>query len=175
MKSDVIMITNRGEGFERARQEAKKVSVYKELNEKESLRMLLCTEEMLSIASIIDMELDASFWVEGEGKNVELHLTTNADLDALTRAQLINAATSRKNEAANSFIGKIRDVFEQAIASERPANELSYETLTDIQGRDIQDPEWDQYECSVLHKLADNLKISIRGSVVELIVSKSFA
>ena len=174
MKSDVIAINNQGEGFERARLEAKKVSVYKELNEKDTRRMLLFTEEMLSVARIIDAELDASFWVEGDGKEVELHMTTSTVLNAKTRAQLINAATSRKNEAAKSFIGKIRDIIEQAMASDIAPNEAPYEVLEDIQGRDIQDPEWDEYEYSVLRKLADNVKISIRGNIVDMTVSKNF-
>ena len=175
MKSDVIVITNRGEGFERARNEVRKVSVYKELDEKETRHMLLFTEEMLSVAGIIDMDMDASFWVEGEGKDIELHMTTTTALDAKTRAQLINAATSRKNDAAHSFIGKIRDIIEQTLASENTTNEPPYEIMSDIQGRDIQDPEWDEYECSILRNLADSVKVSIRGDVVDMTVSKHFA
>ena len=174
MKSDVITITNRGEGFEQARKEALKVSVYKDLNEKDTRHMLLFTEEMLSVAGIIDTDLDASFWIEGNGKDVELHMTTTTVLDAKTRAQLIGAATSRKNEAAKSFLGKIRDAFEQAMASEYSSNEPPYEIQADIQGRDIQDPEWDEYECSILRRLADDVKVSIRGNVVDMTVSKKF-
>ena len=100
---------------------------------------------------------------------------TDTILDAKTRAQLINAATSRKNEAAHSFLGKIRDTIEQVMASENPSKEPPYEIMTDIQGRDIQDPEWDEYECSILRNLADDVKVSIRGDVVDMTVSKSFA
>ena len=34
--------------------------------------------------------------------------------------------------------------------------------------------EWDRYEQSVLQKLADEVKISIRGNEVKMTVSKSF-
>ena len=41
--------------------------------------------------------------------------------------------------------------------------------------RFIEDPEWDRYEQSILHRLADNVKIDIRGQLVHMTVSKRFA
>ncbi len=175
MKSDVIVVTNRGDGFQQALEETRKVSAYKGLEGKDSLHLLLFTEEMLSMAGIIRTNINASFWIETEGKTVDLHLTTNTVLDAKKRAQLIDAATSRKNEAAKSLLGKIRDAFEQAMASERQSSEPPYEVYSDIVGRDIDSPEWDEYECSVLRKLADNVKVSIIGNTVDMTVTKTFA
>ena len=37
------------------------------------------------------------------------------------------------------------------------------------------DAEWDRYEESTLRKLADVIKVSIRGGAVDLTVSKKFA
>ena len=175
MKSDVIAINNQGEGFEKAKEETRKVADYKGLNDKQSLHLLLFTEEMLSMIRIISTDINASFWIEAEGNTVDLHLTTNLILDAKKRAQLINAATTRKNEAAKSLIGRIRDSFEQAMASEATFSQPPYEIYPDIVGRNIDDPEWDEYECSVLRKLADNVKVSIVGSTVDMTVSKTFA
>ena len=175
MKSDVIVVTNRGDGFQQALEETRKVSAYKGLEGKDSLHLLLFTEEMLSMAGIIRTNINASFWIETEGKTVDLHLTTNTVLDAKKRAQLIDAATSRKNEAAKSLLGKIRDAFEQAMASEGQSSEPPYEVYSDIVGREIDSPEWDEYECSVLRKLADNVKVSIIGNTVDMTVTKTFA
>ena len=50
MKSDVIVVTNRGDGFQQALEETRKVSAYKGLEGKDSLHLLLFTEEMLSMA-----------------------------------------------------------------------------------------------------------------------------
>ena len=36
-------------------------------------------------------------------------------------------------------------------------------------------PEWDGYERSVLRKVADTVKIAIRGGVVAMTVSKDYA
>ena len=174
MKSDVILITNHGDGFEQALEETRTVSAYKGLEGKDALHLLLFTEEMLSIARIVAGDMTARFWIETEGNNFELHMTTRSVLDKKKRAQLIEASTSRENEAANSFLGKIRDSFEQAMASDDIYDEVPYEVLPDIVGREIADPEWDEYECSSLRKMADKVKISIRGNVVDITVRKSF-
>ncbi len=175
MKSDVISITNHGDGFERALEETRKVSAYEGLGEKDAMHMLLFTEEMLSMARIVAGDMTARFWIETEGNTFDLHMTTHTTLDKKKRAQLLEAATSRQNEAANSFLGKIRDAFEQAMASDDFYNEVPYDVIPDIVGRDIADPEWDKYECSILRRLADDVKVSIRGNVVDMTVRKNFA
>ena len=174
MKSDVISITNHGDGFERALEETRKVSAYRGLNQKDTLHMLLFTEEMLSMARIVSGDMAAHFWIETEGNNFDLHMTTNTTLDKKKRAQLLDAATSRQNEAANSFLGKIRDAFEQAMLSDEHYNDMPFEVMSDIVGREIDDPEWDEFECSILRKLADDVKVSIRGNVVDMTVRKNF-
>lgn len=176
MKSDVISITNHGDGFERALEETRKISAYKGLGEKDSLHMLLFTEEMLSMAQIVSGDLAASFWIETEGDTFDLHMSTKTTtLDKQKRAQLLNAATTHQNEAANSLLGKIRDAFEEAMALDANYDEVPYDVLPDIVGREIADPNWDGIECSILRKLADNVKVSIRGNLVDLTVRKNFA
>ncbi len=175
MKSDVITITNQGSGFEQALLETQKAAEYKGFSAKEALHLQLLTEEMLSMVEIVAGEVKASFWLECEGKKADLHLTTNTVLDKQKRAQLISASTSRKNEAANSFLGRIRDAFEEAMADEGGSYQMPYDLSVDIIGRDIADTEYDRYECSVLRRLADDVKVSIRGNVVDMTVSKTFA
>ena len=98
-------------------------------------------------------------------------------MDAAKREKLLSAATSRKNEITKSFLGKLRDSFEQAMLSdgEREYYEITAEVMSDISNRTIVDPEWDGYERSVLIKLADTVKIGIRRGVVDMTIVKSFA
>ena len=156
MESDIIQIDNLGNGFEQAVEETKRVAQFRGLDHKNSLRLQLCTEEMLSMAHTVTGEMQASFWLESEGNC---------------------SATSRKNEAANSFLGKLRDAFENAMASEEESTyfELPVELQADLAGRVVDDPDWDRYERSVLFRLADNVKIDIRGGLVHMTVTKSFA
>ena len=104
-------------------------------------------------------------------------MTTNTVMDKEKRSLLISAATSRKNEAAKGFLGKLRDAFEQAMVADAVhANmDLPQDILADLPHGTLGDMEWDGYERSVLRRLADDVKISIRGGEVDMAVSKNFA
>ncbi len=178
MKSDVITIDNREKGFSEALKETQKIAEYMNLNPKEALRLELCAEEVLSMTRGITGEIKASFWIECEGQQIDLHVATTTAMDRDKRSQLLSTATSRKNEAAKSFLGKLRDMFEEAMASEANYNnDLPSDVLDDLANRviDCSDPEWDGYEQSTLKKLADTIKVGIRGGSVEMTVSKRIA
>ena len=173
MKSDIINIDNNGNGFQNALEQTAKAAEYRGLSHKEELRLRLCTEEMLSLAHSVTGELQASFWLESEGKKFDLHLSTKTVMDREKRERLIASASSRKNEAANSFLGKLRDAFEAAMVSD-PNTDIPDEALDDLANHVIEIPEWDEYEQSILRNAADDVKIAIRGGVVDMTVSKSF-
>ena len=177
MKSDIIVIDSQGNGFRDAVNESRKAAEYRGLNRQDSLHLEMITEEMLSMARSVTGEMEASFWIENEGRQFTLCLMTKTVMNSEKRYQLISSSSSRKNEAAKSFLGKLRDTFEQAMASEvdKQYDELPNELLSDISGRTFEDPEWDGYERSVLLKLADDVKIGIRGGVVTMTISKNFA
>ena len=176
MKSDIILIDNRGSGFKDALKETQKVAEYRGLGQKEYLRLQLITEEMLSMVRSVTGEMKAEFCIEAEGKKFDLLLAAKTVLDKEKRRLLIEAATSRKNAAAGSFLGKLRDIFEEAMASDadRTCFDLPVGVQADLAGRDFEDTEWDHYEQSVLNKLADNVHIAIRGGLVTMTVTKTF-
>lgn len=176
MKSDVILIDNRGGGFSEALKETQKVAEYQGLEPKETVRLQLFTEEMLSMVRSVTGEMKAEFCIAAEGKKFDLYVTTKAVLDKEKRRLLIEAGTSRKNAAAGSFLGKLRDIFEEAMTSDtdRTCFDLPVGVQADLTGRDYEPEEWDHYEQSVLNKLADNVSIAIRGGVVTLTVTKTF-
>ena len=178
MRSDVIVIDNGGKGFAEAVEETRKVAVYRELDSKNAVRLALMTEEMLSLVRSITGEFEASFWLETEGTRYDLHLTAKTEMDKEKRRLLISSASSRKNEAAKTFLGHLRNAFEEAMAAEpdHSADELPpAELISDLSHRPMDDPEWDGYERSVLRKVADTVKIAIRGGVVDMTVSKDYA
>lgn len=175
MKSDIIKIDSKGKGFEDAIQETRKAAQFRGLNHKDSVQLQLLTEEMLSLARSVTGEMEASFWLESEGKAFDLCMTTKTVMDQEKRYLLISSATSRKNEAANSFLGRLRDSFEQAMLAEaETVNTVPDDVVNDVYNRFIDETEWDQYEQSILRRLADNVKIAIRGGLVTMTVSKRF-
>lgn len=173
MKSDIIRIDNQGSGFQDALAETAKAAQYRELNHKEALQLQLCTEEMLSLARSVTGELEATFWLESEGRHYELHLSTKTVMDREKRNHLLASASSRKNEAAGTFLGKLRDAFEEAMVSDVDYS-IPDIAMDDMVNRNIEIPEWDEYEQSILHKVADEVKIGIRGGTVDMSVFKSF-
>ena len=173
MKSDIIRIDNQGSGFQDALAETAKAGQYRELNHKEAMQLQLCTEEMLSLARSVTGELEATFWLESEGRHYELHLSTKTVMDREKRNHLLASASSRKNEAAGTFLGKLRDAFEEAMVSDVDYS-IPDIAMDDMVNRNIEIPEWDEYEQSILHRVADEVKIGIRGGTVDMSVFKSF-
>ena len=176
MKSDIIRIDNLGNGFDDALLETKKTAVFRGLQHKQTVQLQLLTEEMLTMISNITGEVQASFWLETVGGHFDLSVTTQTVMDSEKRSQLIASSTSQKNEAANSFLGKLRNAFEQAMTAEPDYSEqsLPFDVEADLVGREIRSAEWDRFERSVLFRLADGVKVNIRGGMVLLIVSKDF-
>lgn len=176
-KSNVVKIDNHGNGFEDVIKEAKKVAVYVEMPQDAFKHMQLLTEEMLSMAQDATGDMQASFWIECEDGAYDLHLNTKTELNKDQRSNLLSTATSGKNEIARTPLGKLRDRFEQARASEvdHDYDELPLEVLRDLPQVPVPDPEWDGYERKVIRKEADCVKIGIKGGVVDAVVSKRYA
>ena len=118
-------------------------------------------------------ELEATFWLESMGKHYELHLSTKTVMDREKRDHLLASASSRKNEAAGTFLGKLRDAFEEAMVSDVDYS-IPDIAMDDMVNRNIEIPEWDEYEQSILRRVADEVKIGIRGGTVDMSVFKSF-
>ena len=161
MKSDIVIIDNQGHGYDEAILETKKVCEYTGLNYKDSIRLQLCAEELLSMARSVTGEMKASFWVERDKSTYELHLSTETVMDKEKRDKLIAASSSRKNEAADSFLGRLRDMFENTMAgSPDHSDDVPDDALDDLANHTIEctDAEWDGYEQSTLRRLADTIK-----------------
>ena len=173
MKSDIIKIDNSGNGFQEALAQTTKTAQFRNLTHKETLQLRLCAEEMLSLARSVTGEMQATFWLESEGKQFDMHLSTKTVMDKEKRNNLIASATSRKNEAASSFLGKLRDAFEEAMVSEVDYS-IPEDAVDDLANHPIVIPEWDEYEQSILRKVADEVKIAVRGDTVDMTITKSY-
>ena len=175
MKSDVMLIDNQGNGFEDCVRMAESYGESQSLGRKQTIQLKMITQEMLSLARSVTGEMQASFWIENEGRSFSLYMTTNTVLDKDKRYQLISSATSRRNEIETNFLGKLRDAFEQAMTAEADHDYDLPQYLEKDVGHIIEDPEWDGFERSVLRGISDDIRIAIRGREVRMTVSKSFA
>ncbi len=176
MKTDIIRIDNQGNGFNEAIDLVDRTAAYARLENKSALQLSLLAQEMLCLARSITGDMQADFWVELADGQVNLHMSTKTVMDADKRSMLIAAASSRKNEAAKGLLGILRDKVEQAMVAQvdHSQEEVPYELMSDVGNQVYEDPEWDGFERSVLLKLADNVKIAIRGGKVDITVNKRF-
>lgn len=176
MKSDVISIDNNGNGFDEVMKEVEKVSAWNNLERKNQIHLQLLAEEMLSLARSITGEMKASFWIENTGNNYELHMTTKTEMDAEKRYLLLESSSSHKNEAAKTILGVLREVVEMMMIPPTVAPyHPQFDLMSDIPNGVYKDqPLWDGYERSILLKVADNVKVGIRGDQVDICVLKSF-
>jgi len=192
MKTEVMIISNKGNSMESALAQAESAAEQLKLTGKEILHLRLLAEEMMNMMRSIHSQHVAQFWIEGTDQEYALHLKTITLLDAKQRAQLLAASTSGKNEAHRGLMGKIRAFFAPTPVDETPAylaeaiakdpnGDLTW-SMDSYRGRLIENKdtasaaheEWDELEKSVVSHLADNVKIRIRDNCeVELVIQKS--
>ena len=164
MKSDVIIIDNKGNGFQKAIDQTRKSATFVGLDQNESLDLQLLAEEMLSLVRSVT------------GKAFDLHVSTETVMDKEKRRQLIESSTSRKNEASTGFLGKLRNAFEEALTAEADRQDVDLYTdeLSDLPGGVLGQADWDGYERSILQTVADQVKIGIKGGKVDVTICKCF-
>ncbi|MBQ7064205.1 MAG: hypothetical protein IJM90_04900 [Firmicutes bacterium] len=197
MRSDVIIINTRGNGVEDALNQANAVALYKGLNNKQGLHLRLLIEEMMGLVRAVTGEHDYKFWIEDKDNVYGLHLTTETIMNAEKREQLLAATTTGHNDAAVGIIGKIRDAFEKALEArdEFPYDDGFFlydepDASTEMMSMratmmewslnryretaNEQKEKWDELEKSIIAKVADEVRIYIKGNQVELVVYKKF-
>ncbi|MBR5343261.1 MAG: hypothetical protein IK149_05135 [Oscillospiraceae bacterium] len=189
MKSDVIKVSSKDDRTDLVLDQADRMAFTQKLSHKGALHLRLLAEEMMCLMRAITGDVDGQFWIENKGQEYELHLHCNTFMDEYKRRQLLSASTSGKNEATRGFMGKLRAFFEPAeglpilydTSSDGSYGDMvwsmrSYqERLHQYIGQNKTDAEeaWDELEKSVVSHLAKDVKVSIRGSEVEMTVYRN--
>ncbi len=202
MKSDVIHVKNDGEGFTEALEQAERVAKFKSLPDKSALHLRLLTEEMMGMMHALTGQKEAEFWIE-DAKNVfSLHLQVETAMTAEKRRQLLAASKSGANSAARGLTGRLRDLLERVMEPQN--DEFGSDLITGMNyafaNADLSDVSplvmdhlwslqaykaaaeegkapkqtWDELEKSVVARLADDVRISIAGKNVEMVIVKTF-
>ncbi len=201
MKTDVIAVSSKGTRIETALAQAEKMAAYKGLPAKDALHLRLLTEEMMGLMRSLTGETEGEFWIEDEENEYRLHLRVHTRMDSGKRQQLLSAASSGKNESARGLMGRLRDFFDRGADEDisaltsplilSDAYDLSVpitqdwewsmvryedELSTRIRRDDSRAKEaWDELEKSVVAKVADDVKVSIRGREVEMTIVKKLS
>jgi len=201
MRSDVIEVSSRGEKMEAALKQADKVAAYKEMSPKNAVHLHLLTEEMMGLMRSITGDVTGKFWIEDENEEYQLHLQVEKWLTSETREKLLAASTTGKNSAAKGLMGRLRNFFEVGADEDVVAytNPLVLPGMYETAAAPKMDWEWsmvqyeealastrqengetvqearDELEKSVVAHVADDVKVSIKGRIVEMIIYKKMA
>ena len=201
MKSDVIAVSSKGNQIEKALDQVERVVSYKGLTGKNALHLRLLTEEMMGLMRSITGEADGKFWIEDEDNVYELHLLSTTRMTSTKREQLLSTASSGKNESAKGLMGRLRDFFDRGADedisgytsplflasgyehSTTPTLDwewsmMEYENALSarVERNDAAAREaWDELEKSVVARVADDVKVSIKGRNVEMTIVKKMA
>ncbi len=194
MKTDVITVTGSEESTAAALAQVDKIADYKELSSKNSLHLRLLVEEMMGMMRSITGEAKGEFWIEEDKAEYKLHLRVDTSMNPEKREKLLEASTSGKNEAAKGLMGRLRNFFEQADGTQ--SSYMYHPTMLETAGaldwewsmvayqqelsRYLDEDEgsrevWDELEKSVVTHVADDVKVSIKGRCVEMIIIKKMA
>ena len=198
MISDIINIKTK-QDVEMALRQAQKVADYKELSPKGTLHLRLLAEEMVGIMGSITDLANGKFWIEEKDGEYKLCLQVETALDKKKRQELLANASSGKNEATKSFMGTLREFFfrdaDEQIASynnnllavgvnadpARPVTDWQWsltryqDNLSQIKEKPDASEAWDELEKSVVKRVADDVKISIKGWQTDMVIYKKLA
>ena len=197
MKTDVIMVSSKGKRMEAALEQVEKAAAYKGLSAKNTLQLRLLTEEMLGMMRTLTGETEGKFWMEDKDGEYQLHLQVEARLTSERREQLLSVSSSGKNESARGLMSRLRDFFDwgsdgdlsewsspllvpEALEySSSPALDLEWSMMryesalsARIDMDDAAKEAWDELEKSVVKNVADDVRVSIRNGVIEMIILK---
>ena len=195
MKTDVIVVSSKGNQIEEALKLADKTAVFKELSPKGALQLRLLTEEMMSMVRALAGDVKGKVWIEDEDNLFQLNLQVEGEMSAKKRKQLISASSSGKNEASRGIMGKIRSFFEPEddypaffdmsmvddIGDVSRSLDWSLDAYRDQiqlyleQEREGAKEAWDELEKSVISRVADDVKVSIRGREISMVIIKKLA
>ena len=198
MKSNICVVKKGGLGLENVLVEVEKVTAYNGMPKKEALRLRLLAEELVGMLPELMKKFEGCVWLQNEGKCYELHAELSVDsLSKETKKSLIGVSANKKNAAASSFMGKIRDIAENMLLySEEglgyvphPDYYYGYNSMDthymyswsldcytkyQKEKKPENSEEWDQLEKSIVAKLADDVIVGVHGKKVDIIIKKEF-
>ena len=173
------------------------------LDNAQNLRLRLLVEELIGLLRGIAGDLQADYTIEEENKKFTLHLKGEVRLDKKMHDQLIESSTNGKNAAAKGFTGRLREMIGTMLLPGTLGNTFvtgfsmglmnmgspiasvdsiagtnaylwSMEKYVNAVKESDSKEEWDALERSILVNAADDVKVSIVGNDVEIIIEKQF-
>ena len=202
MKTDVYKFERAVSDIDGINDLAVKAASYSGLDDEQQLKLMLLCEELVEMLPNLLIYGKGEFWIETEGKNIEIHSVVEAD-DLLTgadRKEIMKVSKTGKNAAATGIMNKIKIAAEMMLANYALSNgvgsDVEYDsTPLEFYDYGLSDPfsqqdmwsltaykkkvksdteDWDELERSIIANLADDVTVGIISGKVEITVKKAF-
>lgn len=201
MKTEIISVYSTGDGREMALDITERTGAYCRIDKQSVLRLRLLSEELIELLRPFAGDIRGDFWLETTDNKIEIHLKTEIPMDRKTKDELLSVSSSGKNSASKGLIGKIRDMISTLTLPEDPEMKIltdqalgmmsfgcqmgthygdaytwsmnAYATSINKESSGAEE-EKDELEKSIVGNLADEVKVSITGSKVEVVIYKAF-
>ena len=198
VRSEIVVVDGDGENLDKALNMTERFGAARDLDRKSVLHMRLLAEEMFGLMRGVAGDAEATYWIRKEDGCFELHLRAQPSMTKEMRERLLSLSTSGKNEAARGFIGKLRDMIAERLLPEGEGPEGAGELMengwadggsgegewslrryrSDVEQKagesEDADEALDEMGRSIVAKVADDVRIAIRGTRVEIAVYKTF-
>ena len=170
----------------------------------DKIRNCTSSEELIELIRPFADMFHGDFWLETCENNIEIHLKTEIPMDQKTRNELLSFSSSGKNSAARGLIGRIREMIANVILPADPEEKAMMEEAMSLMsqgcqagshlsgsycwsmnsyaasvkentaGSDDTEEAKDELEKSIVANIADEVKVNIVNSDVEVIIFRSF-
>ena len=203
MSRVITTIDSSGNGMQEALWVTEQVGEDNGLSRRERLRLRLLAEELIGMLRGIAGNIQADYIVENKGRAYTLHLKGDVRLDKEMRRHLMEVSSKGENAAAKGIMGKLRDMIGVMLLPGTAGHAAVYgfsaglitmggpaagEEIYDgaqaytwsldkykssVQGAPS-DEAWDELEKSIVANLADEVRVSIVKTNVDITIFKTF-
>ena len=201
MKTSLMTVKSSGGGMSEALAVTENIGTEMGLDKKSVLRTRLLAEELFGMLRGIAGDVEATYWLEAEDKQIEMHMKADVKMTDDMKEQFLAASSSGKNYAAKGFMGKLKVMIADVLLSMKEmapysmVKTVSYDPTGGVGGETVSvwsmmaykdevrkqmtaskeaRDAWDELEKSIVANIADDVKVKIVGKNVEIIVYKTF-
>ena len=152
--------------------EAEKIAAQNDLDRKQTMHLRLLSEELMCLVPQLMQYGSATFWIENEGSQYEMHMK-------VTPKENMTFAKKLPEVGEDAGIGKrVSRAFASAISMVTKGKSCMWTLsgyIDEVKAHDkMNSPAWDELERSIMAKLADDVTVKTIGREVELIVTKIY-
>lgn len=115
MMQTTVKVTSMGDGWDEAAELTERVGAESRLKRSEVLRLRLLAEELIGMLRGIAGNVEAEFGIERLYRQFTLRLTADIAMSREMHERLIAVSSQKKNDAAQSFMGKLREMIAVAL------------------------------------------------------------